>query len=110
METRRYRDQILVANIYERRTTSRRDVGSSGSAFGIQRAACSEEKAERDWIPWKDEVSRRPVVRTRKNEMKILRRTCYKISIQQLHPRPFGNFLGKLIINRSETKKAMKTT
>ncbi|OAD53417.1 hypothetical protein WN48_09972 [Eufriesea mexicana] len=33
-------------------------VDSSGSAFGIQEAACSEEKAERDWTGRKEQVSR----------------------------------------------------
>lgn len=33
-------------------------VDSSGSAFGIQEAACSEEKAARDWTGRKEQVSR----------------------------------------------------
>lgn len=55
--SRRYRDQILTANIYELRRTSR-PVDSSRSAFRIQEAACSEEKAVRDWTSRKKQVSR----------------------------------------------------
>lgn len=44
---------------YIRATKDEHTGDSSGSAFGIQEAACSEEKAARDWTGRKEQVSRR---------------------------------------------------